>query len=134
MFLKTIRHGLAKLVSGIRVGYFRLMGVRIGRGVFISRRANIDVRRGKITIGNHVHIGGGSYVLSHAGFRPSKEGQETIIEDNVRIYVNTVIFPGVRIGKNSIVGAGAVVMKDVPPDVIVLGNPARVIQRLGENE
>jgi acetyltransferase-like isoleucine patch superfamily enzyme len=109
------------------------MGVKIGKGVFISRHAHIDVRRGKILIGNNVQIGGGTYVLSHIGFRQVQEGEETIIEDNVRIFVNCVIFPGVKIGKNSIVGAGAVVMKDVPPDVVVLGNPARVIQHLEEN-
>jgi len=134
MLGRIIRHGLAKLVSWFHVKYYRFMGIKIGKGVFISRRAQIDVRRGKISIGNNVHIGGGTYVLSHSGFRPIKEGEETIIEDNVRIFVNTVIFPGIRIGKNSIVGAGAVVMKDVPPDVVVLGNPARVIQHLEENK
>ena len=61
-----------------------------------------------------------------------KEGQITSIEDNVRIFVNSVILPGIKIGKNSIVSAGAVVMKDVPPNVVVMGNPARVIQHLEE--
>jgi len=110
------------------------MGVKIGNRVFISRHAHIDVRRGKISIGNNVHIGGGTYVLSHTGFRAISEGEETIIEDNVRIFVNAVIFPGLKIGKNSIVGAGAIVMKDVPPNVTVLGNPARIIQHLEETE
>ena len=130
MLARKVRSGLAKIVSLINVSYYRLMGVKIGRGVFISRRAHIDVRRGKISIGNNVHIGGGTYVLSHTGFRVVKEGEETIIEDNVRIFVNSVIFPGIKIGNNSIVGAGAVVMKDVPPHVVVIGNPARVIQHL----
>jgi len=48
----------------------------------------------------------------------------------VKIFVNSVIFPGVRIGKNSMVGAAACVMKDVPPNVVVMGNPARVIMHL----
>lgn len=134
MLGRTIRHSLAKLVSWINVNYYRFMGVKIGKGVFISCRAHIDVRRGKISIGNNVNIGGGTYILSHIGFRPIQEGEETIIEDNVKIFVNAVIYPGVRLGKNSIVGAGAVVMKDVPRDVVVLGNPARVIQHLEENK
>jgi acetyltransferase-like isoleucine patch superfamily enzyme len=133
MLGRTIRHNLARLRSWLNVKYYRFMGIKIGKGVFVSRHAHIDVRRGKISIGNDVHIGGGSYVLSHAGFRPTKEGEETVIEDHVRIFVNCVIFPGIRIGKNSIVGAGAVVMKDVPSNVVVLGNPARVIQNLEEN-
>jgi acetyltransferase-like isoleucine patch superfamily enzyme len=110
------------------------MGVKIGKHCFISRRVYIDVRRGKTAIGNNVHISRGSVILSHTGFRPVKEGENTIIEDNVRIFVNSVILPGVRIGNNSIVGAGSVVMRDVPPRAVVQGNPARVIQYLDSSD
>jgi len=133
MLGRAIRHHLARLGSWLRVNYYRAMGLKIGRRVFISRHAHLDVRRGKIFIGNNVHIGGGTYVLSHTGFRPVQKDEVTRIEDNVRIFVNCVIFPGVKIGKDSIVGAGAVVMKDVPPGVVVLGNPARVIHHLDDN-
>jgi acetyltransferase-like isoleucine patch superfamily enzyme len=130
MILKAIRHGTAALLSWLRLQYYRSMGTKIGKGCFISSHAYIDSRRGKISIGNNVSIAGGSYILSHTGFRPNAEGQETIIEDNVLIFVNSVILPGVRIGENSIIGAGSVVMRDVPPNVVVQGNPARVVQRL----
>ena len=133
MLARSIRHQLVRLSSWFRVKYYRFMGVKIGKGCFISLHAQVDVRRGKISIGNNVHIARGSCILSHAGFRPIKEGEETTIEDGVRIFVNCVIFPGVRVGKNSIIGAGAVVMKDVPPNVVVLGNPARIIQHLESN-
>jgi len=106
------------------------MGIEIGKNCFISLRARIDIQGGKISIGNNVHIAGGCWVLCHTGFRSVKEGDKTIIEDNVRIFVNSVILPGVKVGKNSIIGAGSVVMKDVPPNVVVQGNPARVIQHL----
>jgi acetyltransferase-like isoleucine patch superfamily enzyme len=53
-----------------------------------------------------------------------------IIEENVWIGANAVILPGVKIGKNSIVGAGSIVTKDVEENVIVAGNPARIIKRL----
>ena len=94
----------------------------------MSWGVHLDIRRGKITIGDNVNIAHGTYILSHIGYRPQNEEIETVIEDNVRIFVNSVILPGVRIGKNSVIGAGSVVMKDVPPDVVVMGNPARVIQ------
>jgi acetyltransferase-like isoleucine patch superfamily enzyme len=127
---RTIRHYLVNVSSWFRVNYFRFMGVRVGKGCFISIHAHLDVRRGKISIGNNVNISRGAYILSHTGYQAEKEGEATIVEDNAIIFVNAIIFPGVRIGKRSIVGAGSVVMKDVPPNVIVLGNPARVIQRL----
>jgi acetyltransferase-like isoleucine patch superfamily enzyme len=53
-----------------------------------------------------------------------------IIEENVWIGANAVILPGVKIGKNSIIGAGAIVTKDVPPNVVVAGNPAKIIKKL----
>ena len=55
-----------------------------------------------------------------------------IVEDYVRIGANCTILPGVRIGKNSIIGAGAVVVKNVPPDSVSVGNPAKVIKSINE--
>ncbi len=54
-----------------------------------------------------------------------------IIEDNVWIGGQAAVMPGVRIGRNSVVGIHAVVFENVPPDVIVAGNPARVVRSLG---
>jgi acetyltransferase-like isoleucine patch superfamily enzyme len=129
-FLRVVRHNVVRLTSWLWINYYRLMGIKIGQGGFISLHAYIDVRRGKVIIGNNVSISRGVMILSHIGWQPSQEGEITVIEDNVILFVNAVIFPGVRIGKNSIVGAASVVMKDVPPNVIVMGNPARVIQHL----
>jgi acetyltransferase-like isoleucine patch superfamily enzyme len=106
------------------------MGVEIGKGSYISAGARIDVRRGQISIGKRVNISHGTYILSHTGFQDLKPSQKTVIEDDVKVFVNSVIFPGVRIGRNSTVGASSVVTKDVPPNVIVMGNPARVILHL----
>ena len=52
------------------------------------------------------------------------------IKRNVWIGVNVTILPGVTIGENAVVGAGAVVTKDVPDNAVVVGNPARVIRYL----
>lgn len=61
-------------------------------------------------------------------------GKPITIEDNVWIGGNSVINPGVRIGKNSVVASGSVVTKDVPPNTIVGGNPARVIRNITEED
>ncbi len=55
-----------------------------------------------------------------------------IVEDNVRIGANTTVLPGVRIGENSLIGAGSVLTKDVPENSVVAGNPARVIKTVGQ--
>jgi tetrahydrodipicolinate N-acetyltransferase len=133
-FGRGLRHHTVKCLSFWRVGYFRFMGTTIGKNCFLSWGAHLDIRRGKITIGDNVNIAHGSYILSHTGYRPTRERDETVIEDNVKIFVNSVVLPGVRVGKNSVIGAGSVVMKDVPPNVVVQGNPARITQQMDPND
>ncbi len=58
--------------------------------------------------------------------------KSVIIEENAKIGGNVTILPRVRIGKNSLIGAGAVVTKDIPPDSVAVGNPARVIKSIKE--
>ncbi|MFD2968866.1 sugar O-acetyltransferase [Sphingobacterium bambusae] len=56
------------------------------------------------------------------------------IEDNVWIGGHTVVNPGVRIGKNSVIGAGSVVTKDIPENVIAVGNPCRVLRVITDRD
>lgn len=56
-----------------------------------------------------------------------------VIEDNVFIGARTVVLKGVRIGKNAVVGAGSVVVSDIPPNCIAAGNPARVIRMISSS-
>ena len=56
------------------------------------------------------------------------------IECNVSVGPYSLIGPKVKIGKNSIIGARTVVIKDVPPNVIVAGNPAKIVKELDPNE
>lgn len=64
--------------------------------------------------------------------RPEIRTAPVIIKDNVWIGMGAVILKGVTIGENSVVAAGAIVTKNVPPNVIVAGNPAKVVKELGE--
>lgn len=58
----------------------------------------------------------------------------TIIKEGASIGANATILPNIKIGKKAMVGAGSVVTKDVPDNVIVVGNPARVIKILEEDK
>jgi serine acetyltransferase len=86
-----------------------------------------------VKIGNHVTIAQGVKFMTHDGatwiFRQEIPDIQVfgpiVIEDNCVIGQNAILFPNIRIGKNSIVGASSVVISDVPPDSIVIGVPAR---------
>lgn len=94
---------------------------------------------GPVTIGHHVNLAQGITVtalnhnFSDTGKRIDEQGITTapvMIEDDIWIGANAVILPGVKIGNHSVVAAGAVVTKDVPPHTLVAGVPAKVIKQL----
>jgi len=58
--------------------------------------------------------------------------KNVIIEENVKIGGNATILPRIKIGRNSLIGAGAVVTKNVPPNSVVVGNPAKIIKKINE--
>ena len=94
---------------------------------------------GPVTIGSHVNLAQGITVtaLNHnfaeKGLRIDEQGVSTspvTIGDDIWIGANAVILPGVTIGNHSVVAAGAVVTKDVPPHTLVAGVPAKIIKEL----
>ena len=56
------------------------------------------------------------------------------IEDGVWLCANVVVCPGVTIGKGSVIGAGSVVTRDIPEGVLAVGNPCRVLRKIGERD
>lgn len=94
---------------------------------------------GPVTIGNHVNLAQGITVtaLNHnfddSDKRIDEQGVSTtpvVIEDDIWIGANAVILPGVTIGHHSVVAAGAVVTKNVPPHSLVAGVPAKIIKQI----
>lgn len=89
-----------------------------------------------VTIGRHVFVGPNvvftddPHPMGCPRYKECKGG--AVVEDYVRIGANSTILPGVRIGRNSLVGAGSVVTKDVPPGSVVAGNPAKVIKNIDD--
>ncbi|NYI41675.1 sugar O-acetyltransferase [Demequina lutea] len=110
--------------------------VSIGSNVFINNDFMV-LGSGRVTIGDGVLIGPGArlYTPNHpVDVELRREGWEIglpiTIEDDAWLGGSVVICPGVTIGARSVVGAGSVVTKDVPPDVVVGGNPARILRKI----
>jgi len=81
---------------------------------------------GDATIGERTNIGAGTVTCNYDG----KNKHETIIEDEVKIGSDTMLVAPVRVGARSVTGAGSVVTKDVPPDSLVAGVPAKLKKKL----
>lgn len=114
-----------------------LIGHHVGMSSVILRAAK------SIKIGNYVKIGANVKILDTDAHSidfsirrntnhdmKEKHSSPIIIEDDVLIGVNSIILKGVTIGARSIIGAGSIVTKSIPPDCIAVGNPAKVIKRL----
>lgn len=111
--------------------FFHVGKLNIGQYSTINFGCYLDNRRG-IVIGNNVGIAHNTkiYTLGHDLDDPQfkTKGKQVTICDNVFIFSNAMIMPGVTIGEGAIVLAGSVVTKDVKPWMIVGGNPAKPIR------
>lgn len=142
------------LLVGVQVGFKHLETFEIGRACFIGAGAYIQGRfDGRCVIGDNVWIGPGSYfdardlvLENYVGWGPGAKvlgsahtgvpAHVPIVKTDLEIRpvrvrawadigTNAVLLPGVTVGKGAIVGAGAVVTRDVPPFAVVAGVPAR---------
>lgn len=142
-FGKNFTSGFGCRIEAFPISDFSKICIDIGDNVQINDYVHIGAV-GSVTIGNNVLMASkiyisdhnhGSYDLNksdHPGIDPIKRSpivKPVVIEDNVWIGEASCILPGVRIGKGSVIGASAVVTKNVPPYSIAVGNPAKVIKK-----
>jgi maltose O-acetyltransferase len=90
-----------------------------------------------VHIGHHVMIGpvvqiytAAHHLQADTRIQGWEIAKPIVIEDNVWLGGGAILLPGVRIGRNAVVGAGAVVSRSVPANTVVAGNPARVIREI----
>ena len=127
------------LTPAMRVTLQRARGVRIGHDVFIGIEVFIDPSYPKLVeIGDFVSLAGRNIIFAHSdptlpireeGLLPPKISKVQI-NRGAWLAVGSIVLPGVTVGENSIVAAGAVVTKNVPPYSVVGGVPASIIKRL----
>jgi acetyltransferase-like isoleucine patch superfamily enzyme len=134
------------LASGDKITYLRMKGVKIGKSCrVLPGVGSFGSEPYLVEIGNEVRLADGVTFLTHDGgtilFRSRLPGMNAkygnlfgkiTIRDNCVIGYGSIILPGVTIGPDSIVGAGSVVARDVPPTSVAAGNPARVLCTLDE--
>ena len=105
----------------------RVCGMTIGKDVRISLKANLDKRNPKgVIIGDGSYLAFGATILCHDMSRNITK--PVVVGKNCFIGANSMILPGVTIGDEVVVAAGAVVTKDVASNTIVAGNPSRAIR------
>ena len=139
---------------------FKLIGLKHGKGTFIDVPFRCDygnnimlgdrfyantnctiIDVAKVTIGNNVKFGPNVSVITaghpvHAEIRATayEYGIPVTIGDNVWIGAGAIILPGTSVGANSVIGAGSVVTKDIPENVVAAGNPCKVIRQITDED
>ena len=113
--------------------------IHIGDHVYLNFSCTI-FDNNEVHIGHHVMIGPAVqiYTAAHplqaeARIQGWEVAKPIVIEDNVWVGGSAILLPGVRIGRNAVVGAGAVVSRSVPANTVVAGNPARVIREIEQS-
>ncbi len=114
--------------------------IKIGKNAFINSNCYF-MDGGGIELGDNVYIGPscGLYTAIHpTEYKIRNTGLEQAlpikIGNNVWLGGGVIVLPGVTIGDNTVVGAGAVVTKDLPANVLAVGNPARILRSLEAEE
>ena len=133
-FKATLLVTLLKLpFNGLKISLLRRLGARIGRHVFLSVDAWIDPAFPQLlTIEDDVMVGVGARIAMHEFGQDQFRAGRVTIRRGAIIGGFALIGYGVEIGAEATVAGGAVVQRDVPPHMIAIGNPARVLRRQPE--
>lgn len=114
--------------------------VHFGKNVYANFNLTL-VDDTDIYVGDYVMFGpnvsvctAGHPVLPELRSRQAQYNIPVVIGNNVWIGAGAVILPGVHIGDNTVIGAGSVVTKDIPANVVAVGNPCRVLREIGERD
>lgn len=120
----------------LRVYFIRLGGVKLGSNCWIGSNVSFDtLRPDLISIGNGCCVTSGTKIISHF-MRPDENAMfydKITIGERVFIGMNTLIVNSVKIGDDAVIGAGSVVLKDIPANEIWAGNPAKFIRKRNSN-
>ena len=137
--LGFILNKISKIRSDIEIyrkkrwwAHLKAKGMKLGKGVNLPFSTRIDVAHCMlISIGDNCGFGDDCLILAHDAM-PNEYLDATVIgrvdiEESCHFGVRTIILPGVRIGKGSVIGSNSVVATDIPPGSLAAGNPAKVI-------
>lgn len=130
----------------LRPTILRKLGAKVGKDVFVGDYVRVDLNHcDLITIEDGVHIAGDVRLLCHKkdlsnyvpgstyGMQPYKYGEIHFCK-NCAIGTGALVMPGVTVGEGAIVGAGAMVTKDIPAWSLALGCPAKVVKTFEKKE
>jgi maltose O-acetyltransferase len=131
-----IEVGNCAFFPGVRLECWRSARIRIGDGTYLNRNTEVTAL-GSVTIGRGCMIGRDVIIMDsdqHAMPGEEIEIAPVVIEDGVWIGARAMVLKGVRIGRGSVIGAGAIVTRSIPPESVAVGQPARVIRQLAGHE
>lgn len=131
---------LASEISTLELSVGEGATLRIGDRVLINHGCSIGATK-LVSIGDRCNIGSQSILIDNAFHELDPERRDerpesapVVLEDNVWLAARVIVLPGVTIGRNTVVGAGSVVTKDLPPGVLAAGIPAKIIRPLTSGE
>ena len=138
--LANVKRATAITASFLLIPPFYTAGgdeIRVGRNVFVNQNCTfydlggLDIAD-DVMIGPNVNIITARHPLEPSRRRGVTIGKPIVIERNVWIAAGATIIGGVTVGENSVVAAGSVVTRTVPPNTLVGGNPARIIRSIAD--